>query len=267
MQKHEIVVKRLVTEIFNNKLQPGQKLPTERRLSVLMGVDRTSLRVALKQLESMQLLDIRQGDGIYVRDYKKFAGIDFLRMMLSLEEEDIDSFVGEYLIEEIWNFWMEFMPLMIRMAMAHATPMALKQFVDVFDAELENLDDREKIVELEVLSQEMIAQNTGNLLVLLLSNSTRQMRLQIVRRFIGSMQRDEIKTHVEYKRALIRGYMTGTIQDPNLLAEGQRSLLKKHWEAIRGTWQFSKEEGAIVHQVLSTPGDEKKVRRKRGEKG
>lgn len=267
MQKHEIVVKRLVTDIFNNKLQAGEKLPTERRLSVLMGVDRTSLRVALKQLESMQLLDIRQGDGIYVRDYKKFAGIDFLRMMLSLEETDIDTFVGEYLIEEIWNFWMEFMPLMIRMAMARATPMAMKRFVDVFDAELENLDNREKIVELEVLSQEMIAENAGNLLVLLLSNSTRQMRLQIVRRFIGAMQRDDIKAHVEYKRALIRGFMTGTIHDPNLLAEGQRNLLKKHWEAIRGTWQFSKEEGAIVQQALSTPGDEKKVRHKRGEKG
>jgi DNA-binding FadR family transcriptional regulator len=253
MQKHEIVVKRLVTDIFNNKLQAGKKLPTERRLSVLMAVDRTSLRVALKQLESMQLLDIRQGDGIYVKDYRKFAGIDFLRMMLSLEEKQIDSFLGEYLIEEIWNFWMEFMPLMIRMAMGRATPMALKQFVDILDAELENLDDREKIVELEVASQEMIAENTGNLLVLLISNSTRQMRLQIVRRFIGAMQRDAIKAHVEVKRALVRGFMTGTIQDPNLLAEGQRKLLKAHWEAIKGKWQISRAEQAIVRQVLSEP--------------
>jgi DNA-binding FadR family transcriptional regulator len=259
MQKHEIVVKRLVNDMFNHKLQAGEKLPTERRLSVLMGVDRTSLRVALKQLEAMQLLDIRQGDGIYVRDYKKFAGIDFLRMMLSLEEGDIDHFVGEYLIEEIWRFWMEFMPLMIRMAIGRATPMAMKQFVDVFDAELENLDDREKIVELEVLSQEMIAQNTGNLLVLLLSNSTRQMRLQIVRRFIGAMGRDEIKAHVEYKRALVRGYMAGTIQDPNLLAEGQRKLLQKHWETIRGGWRISNEDRAIVEQALSAPGPINKV--------
>ncbi|MDA8139999.1 MAG: GntR family transcriptional regulator [Desulfobacteraceae bacterium] len=257
MQKHEIVVKKLVSDIFNHKLQAGEKLPTERRLSVQMGVDRTSLRVALKQLEAMQLLEIHQGDGIYVRDYKKFAGIDFLRMMLSLEESDLDHFVGEYLIEEIWHFWMEFMPLMIRMAMARATPMAMKQFVDVFDAELENLDNPEKIVELEVLSQEMIAQNTGNLLVLLLSNSTRQMRQQIVRRFIGAMGREEIKAHVEYKRALLRGYMAGTIQDINLLAEGQRNLLQKHWENIKGSWQISSEDQAIVQQMLSASGPER----------
>lgn len=259
MQKHEIVVKRLVSDIFNNRLQAGEKLPTERRLSVLMGVDRTSLRVALKQLESMQLLDIRQGDGIYVQDYRKFAGIDFLRMMLCLEEKELDTFVGEYLIEEIWNFWMEFMPLMIRMAMGRATPMAIKQFVDLLDAELDNLDNPEKIVELEVLSQEMIAQNTGNLLVLLISNSTSQMRLQIVRRFIGSMQRDEIKAHVEYKRALVRGFMTGAISDPNVLADGQRNLLKRHWEAIRGKWAISKEERDIVQQVLSAPQHENKA--------
>jgi len=44
-----------------------------------MKVDRASLRIGLKHLELMNVLTIRQGDGIYVRDYMKGASIDFLR--------------------------------------------------------------------------------------------------------------------------------------------------------------------------------------------
>lgn len=252
MQKHEIVMKRLVLDIFNNKLRDGDKLPTERQLSVELGVDRTSLRIALKQLEAMQVLDIRQGDGIYVKDYRKFAGVDFLRMLLFQQEDNGDEFfLGEYLIQEIWAFWIEFMPLMIRMSMARMAPMDMKQFIDIFDQELEHLDDREKIVELEVLTQELIAEKTGNLLILLISNSTRQMRLKIVRLFIAAMDRAAIKAHVEFKRALVRGYVTGAISDRNLLGEEHRKLLQRHWEKIKGQWGISAEEREIVHRVLS----------------
>ena len=68
-QRYQEVVHSLLRRIFTRQLAPGTKLAPERQLAKDMDIDRTSLRVALKQLESMQVLDIRQGDGIYVRDY------------------------------------------------------------------------------------------------------------------------------------------------------------------------------------------------------
>ncbi len=70
-------------QIYTSSLKPGNKLPTEKQLIEDLGVDRSSLRVGLKQLESMGVLDIRQGDGMYVKDYLKNAGIDFLLGIVS----------------------------------------------------------------------------------------------------------------------------------------------------------------------------------------
>jgi DNA-binding FadR family transcriptional regulator len=254
MQKHEIVIKRLMADIFNHRLHSGDKLPTERNLSAELGVDRTSLRVALKQLQAMQVLDIRQGDGIYVRDYRKHAGVDFLRMLLDQEEGTDELSLAEYLFEEIWKFWIEFMPLMIRMAMAHMTSMDLKEFIDIYDQELECLDNPEKIVELEVLTQDKVAEKTGNLMILLLSNSTRKMRRKILWRLVKVLDRDAIKAHVDLKRSLLRGYISGAIRDAEVICDEHQKLLKAHWDVIRRTWRISEEEQAVVSQVLSEDG-------------
>lgn len=257
MQKHEVVIKKLVSDIFHHKLKDGDKLPTERQLSADLGVDRTSLRIALKQLEAMQVLAIRQGDGIYVRDYRKSAGIDFLRMLLDQEDQSEELTLAEYLFEEIWTFWIEFMPLMIRMAMPHIRPMDLKALIDIYDQELENLDNPGKIVELEVLTQEIVAEKTGNLLIQLISNSTRQMRVKIVRRFVQALSREEIKGHVEFKRALLRGYTTGVFNDAGRIPEEHKKLLKMHWEVVRGTWKISDAEQELVRKILGDGGEKK----------
>lgn len=64
--------------ILNGTYRPGEKLPPERRLASLLGVNRGSLRLALKKLEQFGLLQSRQGDGTRVRDLSETAGIELL---------------------------------------------------------------------------------------------------------------------------------------------------------------------------------------------
>jgi DNA-binding FadR family transcriptional regulator len=251
MQKHETVIKKLLLDIFNNKLKAGTKMPTERQLSTTLGVDRTSLRMALKQLESMQLLDIRQGDGIYVKDFRKYAGVDFLRTLFFQQEDQEEEIVLDgYLVGEVCAFWMEFMPLMIRMALSRATAMEMKRYIDVFDEELENLDNTDRIVELEVQSQDMVAENSGNLLMLLISNSTRQIREKIVRLFIECIHRDAIREHVMFKRALMNGYLVGEITDPNVFANEHGKVLSMYRVFLKGALTISDEDRDRVRNVL-----------------
>ncbi len=104
LQSHERVMNILVRQIFSRQLKPGDKLPSERQLSKDMHVDRASLRIALKHLELMNVLTIRQGDGVYVRDYMKGASIDFLRMFfLQTEEPDNEWVADPYILDEIWE--------------------------------------------------------------------------------------------------------------------------------------------------------------------
>jgi GntR family transcriptional repressor for pyruvate dehydrogenase complex len=62
---------RVAVEICNyietNKLQPGDRLVPERVLVQELGVGRSSGREALRALSTLGLIEVRQGDGMYVR--------------------------------------------------------------------------------------------------------------------------------------------------------------------------------------------------------
>ncbi len=63
---HEAVVTEIIKYIKNNDLKKGDRLPTERNLTKLLNVSRTSVREALKILEANYTIKIKHGSGIYV---------------------------------------------------------------------------------------------------------------------------------------------------------------------------------------------------------
>ncbi|MDD5711603.1 MAG: GntR family transcriptional regulator [Smithellaceae bacterium] len=226
-QVHERVVKVLMRDIFTRKLKPGDKLPPERELAGQVNADRTSLRVALKQLEGMNLLDIRQGDGIYVRDYLRYAGIDFLRHLLSLEEGEPDGWImDEFFIDEIYDFWAAVFPEMMRLAARRTTPRDIKRLIDLITEELANLDDRVKLIALEERQQDIISEVGNNLIFLLLSNSARPLRRKIIEIFVTSVKRETLKQFLEAKLFLLKThYAKDTLEQAVAGADKYRQLL------------------------------------------
>ena len=81
---HEQIVNVIEHRILSGDLKPGDKLPTERELASLMQVNRGTVREALGKLESMELLDIRHGDGVYVKDYLESGNLELIRPLLNL---------------------------------------------------------------------------------------------------------------------------------------------------------------------------------------
>ncbi|KFB71415.1 MAG: Pyruvate dehydrogenase complex repressor [Candidatus Accumulibacter phosphatis] len=64
----DAIAHQLETRIIEGSLKPGDRLPAERELALELGVSRPSLREAIKQLVSRQLLVSRHGGGTYVTD-------------------------------------------------------------------------------------------------------------------------------------------------------------------------------------------------------
>lgn len=62
----QLVVQNLKQFILDRNMQPGDKLPAERELSLILGVSRAILREALRSLESFGILEIKHGEGSYV---------------------------------------------------------------------------------------------------------------------------------------------------------------------------------------------------------
>ena len=59
-------VRRLIEQ---GQLRPGDRLPTERALSQDLGVSRGTVRDGLRLLESMGVLESRQGSGNYLSNH------------------------------------------------------------------------------------------------------------------------------------------------------------------------------------------------------
>ncbi|WP_460450247.1 FadR/GntR family transcriptional regulator [Alsobacter sp. SYSU BS001988] len=62
---HDVAAK-IQQQIVDGTLRPGDRLPAQRGLSETMGVSRASLREALSVLETLGLIDIRPGLGVFV---------------------------------------------------------------------------------------------------------------------------------------------------------------------------------------------------------
>ncbi len=78
---HEDVAEQLRDAILDGLLPPGSKLPPERVLANRFQVNRTSLRQAIKVLEGLGLVAVRQGDGATVLPLPE-ASLDILAPMI-----------------------------------------------------------------------------------------------------------------------------------------------------------------------------------------
>lgn len=100
-QEYEKVIAKIVRDIKEGTLAVGDKLPTERALAAEVATSRNSVREALRILESMGMLDTRQGSGNYISgdvvdslsamlelamDLKKFSKNELFRFRMNMDK-------------------------------------------------------------------------------------------------------------------------------------------------------------------------------------
>ncbi len=78
---HEAVAEQLRDAILDGRFPPGRMLPPERELAIEFRVNRTSVREAIKVLEGLGLVSVRQGAGVTVRPLVE-ASLDVLGPMI-----------------------------------------------------------------------------------------------------------------------------------------------------------------------------------------
>ena len=87
----ERIAEEIISYILDNQLTEGDRLPNEPTLAAQLQVGRSSLREAMKVLESRNIVTIRQGSGMYVADEPGLAtdplGLAFIRNKIKLRED------------------------------------------------------------------------------------------------------------------------------------------------------------------------------------
>jgi GntR family transcriptional regulator, transcriptional repressor for pyruvate dehydrogenase complex len=172
----------LQEKIFLGELKAGEKLPPERELSSKLGVTRVPLREALKRLQAMNLIEVRHGDGIYVLDYEKNAGSEFLMSViqcgLPLEKRILHS---------ILEFRLIVVPELFRLAAANAKQEHIDRLEEIVAAQRGALNDRQRMMELDFEFHTEVTRASGNLFAQLLYNTLRPVYLTLSQKFFEAL--------------------------------------------------------------------------------
>jgi GntR family transcriptional repressor for pyruvate dehydrogenase complex len=133
---YEEIVRQIKTMIAEGRLTSGDRLPPERELAEKFLVSRTSVREALRALESLGLVEIRPGEGTFIREISVDRLVEPLALvMVSQREALAELFEARRLLE----------PAIAGLAAARATP--------------DEIQDMERI--LEDQAREVVAGRTG----------------------------------------------------------------------------------------------------------
>jgi DNA-binding FadR family transcriptional regulator len=85
-----ILIERRIREyITQNRLQPGDKLPTEEQLATTLHVGRSAVRETFRRLEALGIVETRQGVGRVVREFNFDPILNELSYGLAFLSHDI----------------------------------------------------------------------------------------------------------------------------------------------------------------------------------
>lgn len=95
----EQISDQLAKDIIHSVYPVGSKLPTERDLASKFGVTRHVVREALKRLESIGLVRIRQGSGIFAEPLSIKATVELMHLVVRNEDGSLNLKVLYDLLE------------------------------------------------------------------------------------------------------------------------------------------------------------------------
>jgi GntR family transcriptional repressor for pyruvate dehydrogenase complex len=163
------VFRVLCEEILSGTYEPGEKLPTQRRLAADLEVNMASVREAVKRLEQLRLVEVRHGDAMRVRDWRSDGGLDVIAHVLfragGLDRETLRSLLEAR-----------------RLMLSEAARLAAERRSEDQAEQLESLADRiaaesdaEAAQALDFAFMSELVEAAGNVVFVLILNSIREL--------------------------------------------------------------------------------------------
>ncbi|SHN05923.1 FadR/GntR family transcriptional regulator [Gracilibacillus kekensis] len=75
---YQLVLMEIQRLIKEDGYVPGDKLPSERQLSIQFDAARSSVREALRAIELLGIIETRQGEGTFLRNYQTYHAVEVL---------------------------------------------------------------------------------------------------------------------------------------------------------------------------------------------
>ena len=150
-------VAKQIERLILTKLQPGDKLPSERELAEMLGVSRSSIRDAIRSLELVGLVEPRQGAGTIVRELSAETLVNPFANALKHQHE---------LIGELLDFRKMLEPPLAARAATHASLEEIAEMDEILQRQEVKLSEGEPAIVEDSEFHYGIALASGNTVVL-----------------------------------------------------------------------------------------------------
>lgn len=183
------VTDEVLEMISSRRLQPGDRMPSEREIGERFGVSRTVVREALRSLAAKGVLDVRNGSGARIAQVGTQQASDAIRLFVQTSKNAVDGTGVSY--EQINDVRELIETHVTRAAAASATSDQLAELRAVHADLVASGGQLETTPLLDVAFHRKIAEITGNPLYLVMLDSIEPTLLEIRRATLGVEQRFE----------------------------------------------------------------------------
>ena len=86
----------LKEKLIHGVWKEGEKLPSEHEFCAMFGVSRVTIRAAIQQLSILGLVETRQGEGTFVKNFSLAGNLDALHPLIQIQQNQDLITVMEY---------------------------------------------------------------------------------------------------------------------------------------------------------------------------
>jgi len=221
---YEDIVKQVRNLIEKGKLKQGDQLPAERELSEIFKVSRATLREAIFSLETMKLVERRQGNGTYVIASSEGALVQPLATSLFHEKDDlIDIFSIRKIIE----------PEIAQLASENATPQEIDELENIVKEQEREVADGKNPIQRDNEFHHLLARMTKNRVL--------ERLLPALVDFLSKTRQEYLQTE-ERKQKSLHGHMNILAAIKNGNGKAARQAMRRHLGDVEDVL-FKKGEG------------------------
>ncbi len=199
---YEDVVAQIQRLVRTKKLSPGDRLPSERELAAALGIGRTSVREALRTLDSMGLIEVRSGMGAFLRNIGLDPYLATIRESLSFLLD-----VKEESLVELWEVRQGLEEQIASLAARRREVPHLAKLRRLTEEMREGLDGPDTVVRSGISFHRTLAEAAGNAVLLTVWEAIASLIEKSQRRIVGipGQAVQALAKHTDLLRAVEEG--------------------------------------------------------------
>ena len=227
--------------IADGRLAPGDRLPPEHALAQSLGVSRGSLREAVRALSQLNVLDVRRGDGTYVRSLEPSDLLSGLVLAIEL--------VQPHDLDEVLEVRRLLLPPAAALAAQRVTTEQLDALRTVL-AQLEVATDSDHIANLHRTFQGLVAEASGNQWLVSILRALQLAGEEVRRAWLDSSPSMR-EAAIAYQRLTLNALERGDAEMARSIATIQVEERRRWVEQIRASGPHLEETSADIQRIAA----------------